>query len=69
MEWINIKLKLPDLNDRVLTIDIDGFVQICSYLLTVWTNPYSAVFMDEQDEQPSVCYPTHWMRLPDPPVT
>ncbi len=67
MSWISIKDKLPELNQRIIIYE-DGFIEICKYKFEpVWGNKKRASFIDEQDEQPSECFPTHWMPLPELP--
>ena len=68
--WISVDEKYPDLNTRCLTVEADGNIQICNYCKSFWNYPINSIgFADEQDEQPSMCYPTHWMPLPKPPIT
>ena len=64
--WIPVGEKLPDLDTRCLIVEADGNIQICNYCKSFWNYPRNSIgFLDEQDEQPSMCSPTHWMPLPD----
>lgn len=66
-DWIPLAEKKPAYNSRVLIVERDGNIVICNYVKSSWTyNNWE--FLDEQDEQPGICYPTHWMELPEPPI-
>lgn len=68
LSWISVDEQLPDLDTRCLIVESDGNIQICNYCRSIWNYPKNSVgFLDEQDEQPSMCYPTHWMPLPRVP--
>lgn len=68
MKWISINDKLPELNSRVLIIESDGTIEICNYCKSYWNYHKNSIgFLNEQDEQPSMCFPTHWMPLPNKP--
>ncbi len=67
--WISVDDKLPELGTRCLIVESDGFIEICNYCKSFWNHPRNSVgFLNEQDEQPSMCHPTHWMPLPEPPA-
>lgn len=63
--WISVNERLPDKEHRVLIWE-GGSCEICSYTSNYWTrNKYD--FLDEQDEQPTTCIPSHWQPLPSQP--
>jgi hypothetical protein len=74
-KWISIENSLPEKDQRVLCVesyicnqkgDIEYNIQIATYSKYRRANKkYN--FCDEQDEQPSILNPTHWMPLPEPP--
>jgi len=62
MEWISVKDRLPDCNDKVLVYD--------DYLERVLPAEFNRVFEDIYDNCESFIthrYITHWMPLPEPP--
>lgn len=64
-EWISVKERLPEQNQRVLVCGVRGGVQICRY----WENrDYGGglQFMFFTNKQKSITV-THWMPLPEPP--
>jgi len=68
MEWISVKDRLPEPETEVLIYEPE-FIQVSLYS---FTGPYGRkqkipVFNDNDDEQPSTFFPTHWMPLPSPP--
>jgi hypothetical protein len=70
-KWISVADRLPEENERVLTYEpsTDGTVciEICNYVKNYFTGDKLG-FIDEQDEQPSQVFPSHWQPLPNPPV-
>lgn len=69
-EWIGINDRMPELGTRCLIVESDGNIEICNYEKSFWNHPENSIgFLNEQDEQPSMCYPTHWQSLPEKPKT
>lgn len=75
MEWINVKDKLPKIGERVLLLEeqnTDYYITIGCYqetnIHTLMTNgKKEKMFVDEQDEQPSIINATFWQPLPKAP--
>lgn len=64
-EWISVKERLPEQNQRVLVCGVRGGVQICRY----WENrDYGGglQYMFFTNKQRPITV-THWMPLPEPP--
>lgn len=66
MEWISVEERLPNKEEFVLIFD-QGHICLCEYTKNNWTYGKWG-FLDDQDEQPEVWFPSHWMPLPDPPI-
>lgn len=64
--WRDCEKEMPEKESRILVVEKDGTITICNYISNYWTgNKYD--FLDEQDEQPGICFPVGWMPLPPPP--
>jgi hypothetical protein len=71
-EWIDVKDRLPELNQRILISEYEEcLVTIANYKIDkVWGDKKgNPCFVDEQDEQPGRCYPTHWKEIDTPNST
>lgn len=52
-EWVSVKDKLPNDNERYLTCDEDGFIAVFYFF------PFDRTFANDDV--------TYWMPLPEPP--
>lgn len=68
-KWIHVTERLPDLNQRVWVCDIDGYDTTCVYKESRYYGGTRLIFENEQDEQPSEIVASHWMELPETPIT
>lgn len=62
MEWINIKDRLPGLDEKVLCLNYLGEMQVCSLEKRWATEPAIWYFTTSH-----IFIPTHWMPLPEAP--
>ena len=68
-KWVSVDERLPEVGSRCLTLESDGTIEICKYRSSYHSYPIknAVCFEDEQDEQPSQVYATHWQPLPTTP--
>ena len=65
-KWISVEERLPEDNERVLAVNVDGYM-MTGYILCVFDDRYSMTVYYCENGYDALDNVTHWMPLPMPP--
>lgn len=71
-QWVSVKERMPELDSRILIAEPDGkghLVGVCGYYMDSPKNCVTKGKPEFIDNMGDICFPTHWMPLPEAPET